>query len=131
MASSLGVGRTPGRLQIAQQRGALSRFTTDLAQGVQQADLVVVCTPVATIADHVKRIAPLCPAGSLITDAGSTQGEIRRSRSGPLQGRADFVGSHPMAGSEKSGPEFADAGLFEGSVTIVTPTGRSAEQHRQ
>ncbi len=125
----IGVGRTQRRLRIAQQLGALSSFTTDLAQGVEQADLVVVCTPVATIVEQVRRISQFCPVGSLITDAGSTKGEICSSLSAESCGTAHFVGSHPMAGSEKSGPEFADADLFEDSVTIVTPTDQSAEQH--
>ena len=125
----VGVGRTQQRLRIAQQMGAVSRFTTDLAQGVAEAQLVVVCTPVATIVEHVRRISQFCPAGSLITDAGSTKGEICRALAAGSRDTAHFIGSHPMAGSEKSGPEFADADLFEDSVTIVTPTDRSAQQH--
>ena len=67
--------------------------------------------------------------GALITDAGSTKGEICRSLAAGLAGRGVFVGSHPMAGSEKSGPEFADQNLFEGRVTVVTPTETFPEPH--
>jgi prephenate dehydrogenase len=124
----VGVGRTPQRLAIAHEMGAVSSFTTDLAEGVAEADLVVVCTPVATIADTVRRVGRCCPAGALITDAGSTKGEICRAVSAAWDDRARFVGSHPMAGSEKSGPEFSEANLFEGSVTIVTPGEGASEQ---
>jgi prephenate dehydrogenase len=125
----IGIGRTQRRLRIAEQMGAVSWFTTDLARGVEEADLVVVCTPVATIADHVLRVSQCCPAGALLTDAGSTKGEICRTLTASEHGATRFVGSHPMAGSEKSGPEHADADLFDNSVTVVTPTGQSAEQH--
>ncbi len=109
-------------MQVAQQRGAVSHFTTDLERGVADAQLIVVCTPVGHIAEYVQRVSLACPAGSLITDAGSTKGEICRALSSGLDGQGRFVGSHPMAGSEKSGPEYAQADLFDGSVTVVTPT---------
>jgi prephenate dehydrogenase len=118
----VGIGRTEHRLQIALERGAISRFSTDLQQGVAEAQLVVVCTPVGHIVEHVRRISLACPAGTLITDAGSTKGEICRALASNLDGEGHFIGSHPMAGSEKSGPEHAEANLFQGSVTVVTPT---------
>jgi prephenate dehydrogenase len=123
----VGVGRTERRLRIAKQRGAVTRFTTDLESGVADAQLIVVCTPVAHIVEHVRRVSLACPAEALITDAGSTKGEICRALQSSLDGRGRFVGSHPMAGSEKSGPEFAQEDLFEGSVTVVTPTDVTAE----
>ncbi len=123
----VGIGRTELRLRVAAERGAISRFTTNLQQGVAEAQLVVVCTPVGHIVEHVRRISLACPAGTLITDAGSTKGEICRALAGNLDGGGHFIGSHPMAGSEKSGPEHAEADLFEGSVTVVTPTENALE----
>ena len=92
------------------------------------AELIVVCTPVEPFVDHVAAGQPCVPGGALITDAGSTKAEICRSLAGRLAGRGVFVGRHPMAGSEKSGPEFADPNLFEGWLTVVTPTGDVAEK---
>jgi len=118
----VGIGRTASRLRVAEEIGAVSRGTTDVQQGVADAELVVVCTPVGHIVDHVQQVSRVGRADALITDAGSTKGEICRALAAGLAGSGVFVGSHPLAGSEKSGPEFADPNLFEGCVTVVTPT---------
>lgn len=118
----VGIGRTASRLRVAEEIGAVSRVTTDVRQGVADAELIVVCTPVGHIVDHVQQVSLACRADALITDAGSTKGEICRALAAGLAGGGVFVGSHPLAGSEKSGPEFADPNLFEGCVTVVTPT---------
>ncbi len=106
---------------MAEEIGAVSWVTTDVEQGVADADLIVVCTPVGHVVDYVQQVSRACPAEALITDAGSTKGEICRALAAGLERGGAFVGSHPMAGSEKSGPEFADPNLFEGCVTVVTP----------
>jgi len=123
----VGIGRTASRLRIADEIGAVSWTTSDVARGVADADLIVVCTPVEMVADYVRQASRACRSDALITDAGSTKGEICRSLAGGLSGRGTFVGSHPMAGSEKSGPEFADPNLFEDCVTVVTPLDGSAQ----
>jgi prephenate dehydrogenase len=128
-AQVVGIGRSEDRLRIALQRGAISHLTTDLEQGVADADLVIVCTPVAHVVPYVRRISRVCPTGTLITDAGSTKGEICRTLAEDPTTRGRFVGSHPMAGSEKSGPEFAEADLFEGSITVITPDDETPQQH--
>jgi prephenate dehydrogenase len=128
----VGIGRRPSRLRRAKQRGAVTATTTSLARGVAAAELVVVSTPVAQIVDHVCQAAAACPAGTLITDAGSTKERIVTALDRALEGAAQpgvaFVGSHPMAGSEKAGVEYSRADLFEGSVAIVTPSRRTRRQ---
>jgi prephenate dehydrogenase len=104
------------------QRGAVSEATTDVASGVAAAELIVVCTPVGKIVEYVRQAARHAPRGAILTDAGSTKGEIVAALDGSLPSEAAYVGSHPMAGSEKNGPEFAEADLFEDRVVIVTPT---------
>jgi prephenate dehydrogenase len=118
----VGVGRRESTLSKAVERGAITEGTTDLARGVAGADLVVVCTPICNIVEHVLAAAEAAPPGVLITDAGSTKGEIVASLENRLPRGAAFVGSHPMAGSEKTGPEFAEEDLFQDRVTIITPT---------
>ncbi len=118
----VGIGRTASRLRVAEEIGAVSRVTTDVRQGVADAELIVVCTPVGHIVDHVQQVSRACQADALITDAGSTKGGICRALAIGLAGGGVFVGSHPLTGGEKSGPEFADPNLFEGCVTVVTPT---------
>jgi prephenate dehydrogenase len=118
----MGVGRRESTLEKALGRGAITEATTDLARGVAEAELVVVCTPICNIVEHVRAAAEHAPPGAIITDAGSIKGEIVAALEGELPRGAVFVGSHPMAGSEKTGPEFADENLFQDRVTIVTPT---------
>ena len=117
----IGVGRDPARLQEAQRRGIIDERFLRLAEGARHADLVVFCTPVDRIVAGVREAAAACRTGTLITDAGSVKGSIcRELAAGPAEG-VEFVGSHPLAGSEKQGFEFADAKLFENRVCVVTP----------
>lgn len=121
----VGVGRQQATLDRALALEAITETCTDLTEGVRQADLVVFCTPVDLIADQIRVCAPACRPGTLITDAGSTKAALVQAVDGNLPKGISFVGSHPLAGSEKRGPEHAMAGLFEGRVTVVTPTAKS------
>ncbi len=124
----VGIGRNKANLAKAQQLGAIDRFETDIAKGVGDADLVVVCTPVDTIAEFVRQIGVTCRKDTLITDAGSTKEEIvsavdgltPNGKSGP-----HFVGSHPLAGDHRTGVEVARGDLLDGRKVIVTPTAKS------
>ncbi len=118
----VGVGRDVARLSESQAAGQLDDFTTDLADGVRAADLVVVCTPVDLIAQHVREVAAAAKVGCLVTDVGSTKSEILSQLQNPFPEKITFVGSHPMAGSEKKGAGHATPNLFHGRVTIITPT---------
>jgi len=127
----VGIDR-PGVLRAALRRGAVHEAAPSLARGLIGADLVVLALPVDAIRDVLPRVARLAESRALITDVGSTKGEIldvaRRLR---LGGR--FVGGHPMAGSERSGIRGADASLFRGAPWILCPTtarGRSGRGSR-
>jgi cyclohexadieny/prephenate dehydrogenase len=91
------------------------------ADAVRDAQLVIVCAPVDQIGPLVAEIAPTLPAGAIVTDVGSVKGEICRRGHKTLATGRHFVGSHPMAGSEKTGWEHGRAELFQGRVTFVTP----------
>ena len=128
----VGIGRRATSLRKARQHGTVDRTTTDLERGVSQAELVVVCTPVNSIVPLIIRIGTSCRSGSLITDAASTKAEIVSSVDRQLNlgsaGHAPparFVGSHPLAGDHRTGPEHARADLFEGHTVILTPTRNS------
>ncbi len=85
------------------------------------ADLVVVCTPVETIVPLIEKVGQRLEPGAIVTDVGSTKSLIvRHGHAATPQGRF-FVGSHPMAGSEKAGLEFSDPELFERRACFVTP----------
>ena len=120
--SVVGIGRNAERLQRAVDIGAISRFTTDVSEGVADADVVVVCTPVGSIVDFVVAAAQAAPADVLITDGGSTKRQIVQEVQQRLGEKNVFVGSHPMAGSEQTGAEFADADLYVDRDVILTPT---------
>jgi prephenate dehydrogenase len=122
----VGIGRRAASLRTAKRRGAVTQTTTDLKAGVAQAELVVVCTPVDQIAEHARQAAWNGPEGVWVTDVGSTKEAIVHSLDQALAKHnprhARFVGSHPMAGSEKHGPQHARADLFENRVVVVTPS---------
>jgi prephenate dehydrogenase len=77
--------------------------------------------PVDHVAACVLAAAPHCRPGAVLTDAGSTKAAILRELDGRLPPGVSFVGAHPLAGSEKQGPEHARANLFEGSLVVLTP----------
>lgn len=88
---------------------------------VQDAALVVVCAPVDQIVPLVRQVAPVLARGAIVTDVGSVKGEISRLGHDALAGRARFIGSHPMAGSEKTGWEHAQRDLFVRRTVFITP----------
>jgi prephenate dehydrogenase len=117
----IGVGRSQASLDTARRAGAVTETSLDPA-AVAEADLVVVTTGVRSIPRLLDAVDQAIGTGTLVTDAGSTKASIvaawekrRKSR------RGRFVGSHPLAGSHRRGPEAADAELFTGRVTVVTP----------
>jgi prephenate dehydrogenase len=114
----------------ALERGALDEVAPSLEAAVSRSDIVVVATPVDRIADTCERLAPALPETAIVTDVGSAKGEVVVRVDGLLGAR--FVGGHPMAGSERHGPEAADETLFEGASWILTPTaGTSSDAYRR
>ncbi len=128
----IGIGRHPARLEIARQAGAIDGFSTALESAVADAQLTVICTPVDTIAEYARQVARHCPPSALITDAGSTKGQIvqQLQQDWPARG-ATFVGSHPLAGSERVGVEHADGRLLVGRIVVITPTVATSEPSRR
>lgn len=126
----VGIGRRATSLNRAESVGCIHRGTTNLAEGVAGADLVIVATPVDGIVDAV-RSAAKASNRAIITDAGSTKAEICRRLRQPshkeLQAGVErvsparFVGSHPLAGDHRTGPENSRGDLFAGRVVVVTP----------
>lgn len=119
----VGVGRDLGRLQPAVRDGALDRATTDLADGVAKADLVVLGATVLANESLLPEVWRAAPAGCVVTDVGSTKAGIVgvADRLAPGRPEVQFVGSHPMAGSERSGYAVARVDLFAGATVVVTP----------
>ena len=123
----IGIGRELERMRPAVDEGALDRATVDLADGLRDADFVVLAAPVLTIEDLLERTWPHLAPDAIVTDVGSSKGAIvRKAEALARQTPRTFVGSHPMAGSEKSGYAVARTDLFRGALVVVTPTEASA-----
>ncbi|MFM8272017.1 MAG: prephenate dehydrogenase [Gemmata sp.] len=129
-ARLVGVDRDEGVLARAVAVGAVDGGTTDLADGVRGSELVVVCTPVDRVAEVVLAAAPHAGPGTLFTDAGSTKRRIVADVQGRLPAGIEFVPAHPLAGSEKAGPEHARADLFVNRVTVVVVSNSSTAWER-
>jgi prephenate dehydrogenase len=118
----VGYGHRPETLERALAVGAIDEATQDPAEAVAGADLVVLCTPVGLFSEILRQIAPALSPKALVTDVGSTKRSVVGQAASTLPESVDFVGSHPMAGSEKRGVEYARADLFDGALCILTPT---------
>lgn len=121
----VGVARRFDTLDAARRRGCIDRGITDLREAVADAELVILATPVGTILKLLPTLAPVLRRETIVTDVGSTKRSIVATAERVLQAPGRFVGSHPMAGSDQTGPTAADAELFAGKPAIVTPTART------
>jgi prephenate dehydrogenase len=121
----IGYAHRPQTLDLAREAGAIDWGYADPGAAVQGADLVILCTPVSLFQNMLRQIAPALKAGAIITDVGSTKRSIVRLAGEILPPGVHFVGSHPMAGSEKRGVEFARADLFQHAQCLVTPTAQT------
>jgi len=122
VAEIVGFGRSTETLDQARQLGILDRIGEDIAREVRAADLVLLATPVAQMADIFQRIAPHLGPHTLVTDGGSTKGDVVAVARAILGGKiGQFVPAHPIAGAEKSGPGVAQADLYQSKKVVLTP----------
>ena len=124
-----GYVRREASIAECEQAGAVHHATTNLNEAVKGADLIVLCTPLFQMAELSRAMLPNVQQGALITDVGSVKGAVVEELE-PIFARqgASFVGSHPMAGSEKTGVSAARADLFVNAACVVTPTKNSDSQ---
>ena len=118
----VGFGRSAATLNEAKRLGILDRIGDDVAREVCDADIVLVATPVAQMADIFQRIAPYLGTRTLMTDGGSTKGDVVAAAYANLGDKvAQFIPAHPIAGGEKSGASAALADLYQGKRVVLTP----------
>ncbi|MFQ5578783.1 MAG: prephenate dehydrogenase, partial [Anaerolineae bacterium] len=122
----VGLARRPTTAAQAESLGAVDWATTDPARALQQADIVVFCTPVRALVRQLHACAPHFKPGAIITDMGSTKQRIVRAMEA-LPPHVYPVGSHPMCGKEVSGLAAAEASLFEGAAWVISPLTRTPE----
>lgn len=105
---------------------AVDSCTCDLHEAVADADLIVLCTPLAQMLPLVREMIPAIKRGAIVTDVGSVKASVVKELE-PLVAKAGahFIGGHPMAGAEKTGVTAARVDLFHNAVCIITPTKRS------
>ena len=110
-------------LERAKSARAIDECVPDPALAVRGSQVALLATPVGTILDLIERIGPALAEGTLLTDVGSTKGEIaaRAQAVFGVEAATRFLPGHPMAGKERSGIEQADADLFQDAVWLVTP----------
>lgn len=129
----LGVGHRKPSINKALKMKAVDEGTTDIEKSVSQADIVILATSVDLIPDLARKAIPLMKRSAILTDVGSTKGYIVSQISKDIKDRCgrnnlNFIGAHPLAGSEQRGIESARPDLFEDSVCILTPTNLSSKR---
>ncbi len=112
-------------IEKAIARGAIDEGTVNLEEGIKEADIIIIATPVKTILNILTQINPFLKKGCLVTDTGSTKKQIVKKANKILSKDIFFIGGHPMAGSEECGIESADPYLFHNKTYILTPALKS------
>ncbi|MGT2912195.1 prephenate dehydrogenase [Streptococcus criceti] len=125
----IGYNRSDKSRNIALERGLVDQATANFAEFAPRADVIILAVPIKQTIDFIKALADMpLKDNVLITDAGSTKAEIVIAAEKYLDpSKVQFVGSHPMAGSHKSGAIAADVNLFENAYYIFTPTNLTRE----
>jgi prephenate dehydrogenase len=118
--------RSRSSLAAIESACPMAGLTTDPKEAVRDADIVVLCLPIEAMFAFVAPIAHLFKSSALVTDVGSVKGKVERDLAPLLVNNAHWIGSHPMAGSEKSGFGAARADLFDGATVVITPTARTS-----
>lgn len=127
----IGLSHRQTALDQAVKMGAIDTPCLDVKQAISNADLVVLATPVDSIIKLFTTINPYLKRGCIVTDVGSAKAKIIEFGEKTLSVPSFFVGSHPLAGSEKKGIANATADLFEGAACIMTPTEKTNQVARQ
>ncbi len=121
----VGLGRSLERLERARHLGAIDECHTTPQAALEGADALVLALPPRQIRERLADLAELVPAGAFVTDVGSVKARIVARAEEVLPEHLLFIGSHPMAGSEKSGADHGRSDFYEDHACILTPTERT------
>jgi prephenate dehydrogenase len=116
-----GIGRSRKNLIKAKKRGIIDAYTTEYAEGVKDADLILLAVPVGRFETIIKSIRLSVRKGAIVTDVGSVKAGIVRRISPLMPEGVHFVGAHPIAGKECSGIRCASAELYRNARCVITP----------
>jgi cyclohexadieny/prephenate dehydrogenase len=120
-AVTTGFDADPAARKRADERGLADRICDNAGEAVANADLVVLCVPVGAMAAAAAEIAPYLPAGAVVSDVGSSKQSVARELSAALPG-VTVIPAHPVAGTERSGPDAGFSSLFHSRWCIITPS---------
>ncbi|MDO9287718.1 MAG: prephenate dehydrogenase/arogenate dehydrogenase family protein [Thermodesulfovibrionales bacterium] len=118
----VGYGRKENNLKKAKRLKIIDSYNLDAKKACSDSDLIVFSIPVGKFLVTAGKIKGSLKKGALVTDVGSVKGRLVRDMESLMPGGVNFVGSHPIAGSNKNGIGAANAELFSGAQCIVTPT---------
>lgn len=121
----IGIGRKVENLQTAVQLGAIDRFVSDPKKAIEEADLVILATPVDSYETQLKIWGRWLRPGTIVSDVGSVKGKLVETLEQLMPDGVYFIGAHPIAGKEKTGAIAGSMDLFQGAKCIVTPTEKS------
>ena len=119
-------GRSNSSFPAIQASCPIAEATTDVKLAIEDADVVILCMPIESMFKFIAPIAHLFKPSALVTDVGSVKGTVERDLAPLFVNNAHWIGSHPMAGGEKSGFGAARADLFEGAAVVITPTSKTS-----
>lgn len=124
----VGIDRNRLNARDAKKLGALDREVGSLEEALEGAGLVIIAVPVMGARKILEEIGPYLGQGAIVTDTCSTKADIMRWAAEFLPEHVNFVGGHPMAGREQSGPAAAENDLFKEATWAITPSPRAGEQ---
>lgn len=124
-AHVIGVSRSFRKIALAKKKKLIHEGFTQISSALRAADFVVICAPVDAIPKLISETDRYAKSGTIVTDVGSTKGEIVRRANRKRFRKIQFIGSHPLAGSHLTGLEYAKGDLFDGAFAFVTPARKS------
>jgi prephenate dehydrogenase len=129
----IGVGHRKVSINKALKIRAIDEGSTSIEKAAKQADIIILATSVNLIPDYAKKIIPLMKKTAILTDVGSTKNYIVSQVNDEIKrtcgsGKSNFIGAHPLAGSEQRGIDSARPDLFEESVCVLTPTNLNSKK---
>ncbi|NQT22607.1 MAG: prephenate dehydrogenase [Candidatus Omnitrophica bacterium] len=124
----VGICRRKVSAKAALKAKAVDIATLSYKKGLKNTDLVIIAAPVGRIVEIAEKVAKSSDGSLILTDVGSTKEKIVSHLERSMPNHIEFVGAHPMAGSEKSGVSAASKNLFKNSICIITKTKKTDEK---
>lgn len=123
----IGYGRDEKRLKEALSSGIIDKYTLSLEEAAKS-ELVVLATPLGIFEKITEEISPFLESGTILIDVGSVKEYVVKSIEPKFRESIQFIGTHPIAGSDKTGFEHARKNLFQDARVIITPTKKTTQE---